>query len=142
MGQYVPTFWPVRVPNDVLTEEDYKTLMNPDKNLDEKNKAFETREKWLRGVVYHYGYPPKNVSPYTKGINEFITEWPQVGILIQKEGPGDANFPDKIWVENGRTIGAENAAGQEMLKAAKSEPEISDDGYLWMVDRAEKRRRG
>ena len=142
MGQYVPTFWPVRVPNDVLTEEDYKTLMNPDKNLQEKNKAFETREKWLRGVVYHYGYPPKNVSPYTKGINEFITEWPQVGILIQKEGPGDANFPDKIWVENGRTIGAENAIDPKMLKAAATGPEISDEGYLWMVDRAEKRRKG
>lgn len=142
MGQYVPTFWPVRVPNDVLSEEDYIILMNPDKSLIERNNAFANRVKWLRGVVYEYGYPPKNVKPYTKGINEFITEWPQVGILIQKEGPDNANFPDKIWVENGRTIAAENIKPQLFEASVSPEPGITEDGYLWMVDRAEKRRKG
>lgn len=142
MGQYVPTFWPVRVPNDVLSEEDYIILMNPDKSLIERNNAFANRVKWLRGVVYEYGYPPKNVKPYTKGINEFITEWPQVGILIQKEGPDNANFPDKIWVENGRAIAAENIKPQLFEASVSPEPGITEDGYLWMVDRAEKRRKG
>jgi hypothetical protein len=141
MGQYVPTFWPVRVPNDVLTEEDYLVLMDPGKTLIQKNTAFENRLKWLRGIVYKYGYPPQRVSPSTKGINLFITEWPQVGILIQKEGPGDENFPEKMWVENGRTV----ADDVQFAFAAKAETEAAtpeddtDDGYLWMVDRASKR---
>ena len=141
MGQYVPTFWPVRVPNDVLSEEDYLQLMNPKSTLQEKNDAFANRVKWLRGVVYEYGYPPKNVKPYTKGINEFITEWPKVGILIQKEGPGDSNFPEKMWVENGRTIAAKNLS-LPIDKSTQEEPNITDDGYLWMIDRANKRRKG
>ena len=143
MGQYVPTFWPVRVPNDVLTEEDYRVVMDPHKTLAEKNRAFENRLKWLRGIVYKYGYPPTRVSPPTIGINEFITEWPQVGILIQKEGPGDANFPEKMWVENGRSVGLENVTAlKSQAPETTSQPSqnFTDDGYLWMVGRASKRR--
>ncbi|WP_295211256.1 LodA/GoxA family CTQ-dependent oxidase [uncultured Chryseobacterium sp.] len=140
MGQYVPTFWPVRVPNDVMTEADYEVMMNKSASLEEKNKAFSNRLKWLRGIVYEYGYPPKKVSPYTKGINEFITKWPDVGILIQKDGNGDANFPDKLWVENGRTIIEHPKMKSSMKGAFDQSPAEEDPGYLWMVSRAEKRR--
>jgi len=143
MGQYIPTFWPVRVPNDVLTEADYEIMMNENSTLEEKNAAFSNRVKWLRGIVYQYGYPPVNVSPYTKGINDFITQWPDVGILIQKEGIGDPNFPDKMWVENGRTIGEDQVVSDKMLMAgSEQEKSPEDSGYLWMVERAEKRKRG
>jgi len=143
MGQYVPTFWPVRVPNDVLTEADYEVMISGSSSLEEKNSAFGNRVKWLRGVVYEYGYPSVKVSPYTKGINDFISQWPDVGILIQKEGNGDANFPDKMWVENGRTIGEEQITADAMLKAAPEHGQPAEDsGYLWMVERAEKRKRG
>lgn len=143
MGQYIPTFWPVRVPNDVLSEADYQVMMDKGTSLEEKNEAFSNRVKWLRGIVYKYGYPPVKVSPYTQGINDFIKQWPDVGILIQKEGPGDPNFPEKIWVENGRNI-AEPEATADMLASAMpaaGQP-VEDEGYLWMVDRAEKRRQG
>lgn len=142
MGQYVPTFWPVRVPNDVLTEADYEVIMNAGTSLEEKNAAYSNRVKWLRGIVYQYGYPPVKVSPYTKGINDFISQWPDVGILIQKPGNGDANFPDKLWVENGRTIREPEATPETALKAAPVQAQPAEDpGYLWMVDRAEKRRK-
>ncbi len=109
-----------------------------------KNAAFSNRVKWLRGIVYQYGYPPVNVSPYTKGINDFITQWPDVGILIQKEGIGDSNFPDKMWVENGRTIEEDQVVSDEMLMAGSEQekncPKILVT-YGWL-ERAEKRKRG
>lgn len=144
MGQYIPTFWPVRVPNDVLSEADYQAMMAHGTSLEQKNDAFSNRVKWLRGVVYKYGYPPVKVSPYTKGINEFIRQWSEVGILIQKEGPGDPNFPEKIWVENGRTIAEPEAATTDLLaqKMPATDQPAEDEGYLWMVERAEKRRQG
>jgi len=144
MGQYIPTFWPVRVPNDVLSEADYEVMMANGSSLEQKNEAFSNRVKWLRGIVYKYGYPPVKVSPYTQGINEFIRQWSEVGILIQKDGPGDENFPEKIWVENGRTIAEPQAAVADLMAqkmAAPGQP-AEDEGYLWMVDRAEKRRQG
>lgn len=116
--------------------------MNGSTSLEDKNTAFSNREKWLRGIVYQYGYPPVKVSPYTKGINDFISQWPNVGILIQKEGNGDPNFPDKLWVENGRTITETEVAAEAKLMAVPEQGEPAEDsGYLWMVDRAEKRKR-
>jgi len=117
-------------------------MMSTSASPEEKNEAFANRVKWLRGIVYEYGYPAKKVSPYTKGINEFITKWPEVGILIRKEGNGDAHFPDQLWVENGRTI-AEHPKMKSSMKAASGQaPADEDPGYLWMVDRAERRKRG
>lgn len=139
-GQYVPTFWPVRVPNDVLTEEDYKRIMDKKTSLAEKNDAFANREKWLRGVVYKYGYPAVRVSPSTVGINDFIKVWHEMGILIEQEGPGDSNFPKKMWVENGRTVHADKAASLKAPKAqTQAERDSDSDGYLWMVDRITER---
>src|SRR3954462_5837492 len=37
---YVPTFWPARVPNQVLSEANYKKVMNEDVPLDERLAAF------------------------------------------------------------------------------------------------------
>ena len=65
-----------------------------------------------------------------------------MGILIEKEGPADKNFPARVWVENGRTITEDvKLATAAPLPGAEAENKsITDDGYLWMVDRAEKRR--
>jgi hypothetical protein len=144
MGQYVPTFWPVRVPNDVLSEEDYQVMMDTEASPFDRNNAFSNRLKWLRGIVYNSGYPPVRVTPSTKGINAFITEWPNTGILIQSPGPADGMFPDKIWVEKGRSIsdGQAEASAKLTSSAVSAVQPDPEDGYLWMTDRAAKRRKG
>ena len=35
-GEYLPTFWPARVPNDVLTKQDYDTLQSRSKPVEKK----------------------------------------------------------------------------------------------------------
>jgi hypothetical protein len=50
LGQYLPTFWPARVPNDVLTEADYQRVMDNTLSDDERVAAFgpAQRAKWPR----------------------------------------------------------------------------------------------
>ena len=106
-GEYLPTFWPARVPNDVMTEEDYKILTSPDSTTEEKEQAFSLRKrlKWLRDIIYTSSYPPKLISypPKTNGRKIFIHKWHDIGIVVRKLLPGDPNlFPKKVWVETGR----------------------------------------
>jgi hypothetical protein len=105
-GEYLPTFWPARVPNDVLTSEAYQTLLDPHASDDDKEAAFGLlgRRKWLRGVGYDYQIPAtRTESAQTR--REFVDAWPKVGIVVEKPLPNSAPlFPTTVWVETGRTL--------------------------------------
>lgn len=143
MGEYIPTFWPVRVPNDVLTEKSYDTLMKKSTKLAGKLAAFSEREKWLRGIIYSETDPGQMIKHRSVGINKFITEWSKVGISVQKDGPKRVReLPDKMWVETGRSLPSPKPV-KLSLKAAAVEKAVSDDhadSYKWMEERANKRR--
>ena len=47
---YLPAFWPARVPNDVLGLESYAAVMDDAISLEKRQRAFETRVKWLRDL--------------------------------------------------------------------------------------------
>ncbi|RKH20640.1 hypothetical protein D7X74_03410 [Corallococcus sp. CA047B] len=106
VDDYLPTFWPARVPNDVLSEQQYEKLMDPKTPVNEKERefGFEKRVKWLRGIRYPMKptFPPQ-IYPSKEAINKFIREWAQVGIVEALPGPGGA-FPGEVWVETGRQI--------------------------------------
>lgn len=145
MGQYIPTFWPVRVPNDVLTEQSYNVLMDADADLQEKMAAFSHREKWLRGLIYSETDPGKMVAHRYVGVNVFIKEWSKVGIAVQRKGPkGVKELPDKIWVETGRTLPPPprpRKAGAPISLAQMEEYEANAASYYWMEERSKRRRR-
>lgn len=89
---YLPTFWPARVPNQVLTRENYAIVMDESKPLDERLKAFANRAAWTR---------PIDRNTYTETINTFIAhiDWP--GVVEPRPGPSDtANFPAQLEVED------------------------------------------
>src|SRR5690606_14918068 len=44
---YLPTFWPARVPNQVMSEEAYQIVMNTAMPLSERMQAFANRANWL-----------------------------------------------------------------------------------------------
>src|SRR5262249_15211032 len=69
---YAPTFWPARVPNDVLTKENYAIVMDAGKPLDERRKAFADRAKW---------YAPLGGPSYTAQINAMITGFGALGVV-------------------------------------------------------------
>jgi len=106
-GEYLPTFWPARVPNDILTEDNYGIIMNGRASEEQKFTAFSPgkRLKWLRGIAYNDENPALK-NPDSREIITKFTEggWSKVGIVLQKEGPGTPQFPDKIWVETGRSL--------------------------------------
>jgi hypothetical protein len=97
IDEYLPTFWPARVPNDVLPMDAYKTILDPAATGDAKRAAFATRLKWLRG------------QPLGRGeqglirINAFVSSWSQFGIIARRDGPAnDPTYPADLWVETGR----------------------------------------
>ena len=88
---YVPTFWPARVPNNVLTEENYAKVMDEELPLAERLAAFATRTLWIR--------PLGNVS-YLDQINNMIDNFGDLGVVEVREGPSDReNFPAVMEVE-------------------------------------------
>ena len=63
---YLPTFWPARVPNNVLGEEMYKKAVNKRLPDEERLQSFAYREAWLNDL------PIQEPVTYTKQINSRI----------------------------------------------------------------------
>ena len=88
---YVPTFWPARVPNQVLTEENYLKVMDEGLPLGERLAAFASRALWIR---------PLGTVSYTDQINNMIDHFGKLGVVEVREGPSDReNFPAVLEVE-------------------------------------------
>lgn len=88
---YVPSFWPARVPNQVLTEENYRIVMNGKLPMSERRKAFANRAAWIE---------PLGSAGYTSQINNMIRHFDQLGVVVVQPGPGDAEFPAQMEVED------------------------------------------
>lgn len=87
---YVPTFWPARVPNQVLSQADYAIVMDESLPEEDRLRAFARRAAWIR--------PLGNIS-YQDQINNMVADIAQVGIVEVREGPKDGLFPAVIEVE-------------------------------------------
>lgn len=88
---YVPSFWPARVPNEVLTRENYDIVMDKSRPMSERRKAFANREAWIE---------PLGADGYTHQINNMIQHFDFLGVVEVREGPGDPEFPAWIEVED------------------------------------------
>ena len=105
VDDYLPAFWPARVPNDVLAAEQYAVVMDPKASLEDRQAAFRQRVKWLRGL------PGFDVDSIQR-INSFIAQWSKAGIVTRQPGPpDDPAFPEEIWVELGEAIEDIDPAG-------------------------------
>jgi hypothetical protein len=89
---FLATFWPARVPNQVLTKENYDIVMDAKRPLGERLAAFAARASWLR---------PLGTKSYTDQINNFVANIGQMGVVEVRDGPQDQpNFPAVMEVEN------------------------------------------
>ena len=96
IGTYLPlpSFWAARVPNQVLSQQAYERLMDKSSPVAQRMKHFYYRLDWLR-----YFNPN-----YQKRINENVADWNKLGIVTEREGPGDedqSGIPNRLWVETG-----------------------------------------
>jgi hypothetical protein len=90
---HLPTFWPARVPNQVLSRADYDVVINTRKPLGERLKAFANRSDWLA--------PIKTSSDPLDQINSFIANISQMGVVEVQDGPkNDPHFPALMEVED------------------------------------------
>lgn len=106
---WLPTFWPSRVPNDVLAEEDYAIVIDASRPLEERIAAFNRRGKWLARILDLDG-------PYIKEIGKMIDHFGDLGVVEARENPHpDDPFPSTIYVESAPTKPVEPKLLQQRL---------------------------
>ncbi|MGH9799027.1 MAG: LodA/GoxA family CTQ-dependent oxidase [Blastocatellia bacterium] len=92
INPFFPTFWPARVPNQVLPEKHYQQALNTESSQTQRLKQFSLRLDWLRDLVTQRGQFDR--------INQFLTDWSKVGIVTRREvEPGNSLLPPVVHVE-------------------------------------------
>lgn len=85
-----PTFWPARIPNQVLAEADYDVVVDTSRSLADRRAAFARRRGWERFVA----------GPTSQtAINAMIDGWYKLGVVTEMPGPRDGFFPTTMKVE-------------------------------------------
>jgi len=88
---YVPTFWPSRVPNHVLTEDDYKKAIDTGATIEDRLKSFEIRAVWIRWLKWSY----------IDQIKQMVTDFGRFGIVKKRMGADDVSrLPNIMYVES------------------------------------------
>lgn len=89
----LPSFWAVRVPNQVLSSDSFKRLSDKKLNAGQRQKHFDYRQDWLRDLG----------SQYQQRINNMVAHWHQLGIIspVEQSQGTDSMLPAKCWVESG-----------------------------------------
>jgi hypothetical protein len=91
---YVPTFWPARVPNQVLSEKCYQIAIDTTRPLHERIAAYNTRDHWLR-VVTQPGAGTAEV------MQRMVDRFAEMGVVERREGVSDhPELPEIMLVEN------------------------------------------
>ena len=93
----LPTFWPARVPNHVLDEPHYKIVMDGKQSLNKRMAAFATRTAWTRPLG---SQDVKTSQGYLNQINNMMQRFGEMGVVEHRDGPGDADFPATMQVQN------------------------------------------
>lgn len=86
-----PTFWPARIPTQVLSEADYQIVMDRSRSMSERRRAFRHRRDWERFIA-------RPTRPPT--LELMVKDWPKLGMVIERPGPGDPQFPRTFKVES------------------------------------------
>jgi len=76
---YLPTFWPARVPNNILGLEQYLKIISHPNNPD-VIREFNYRKEWLEDLPGH----PTRYTDYREVINNMITNFDSVGVVLPK----------------------------------------------------------
>ncbi len=109
----VPTFWPARVPNTVLTEHDYEIVMDEQRSLTERLDAFNRRASWYRILGVNY----------LDNIQCMVERYGDLGVVEYRPGlPGSAEFPAAMYVET-KPFASGTPAGQaKRLDTLEADP--------------------
>jgi sugar lactone lactonase YvrE len=87
----LPTFWSARIPNSVLTAEDYAIVVDTDKSLEDRRAAFGRRANWERYLT---------TKDSGTVLSLMVQEWFKLGVVRERPGPKDKVFPARMAVES------------------------------------------
>ena len=91
---YLPTFWPARVPNNILSEKRYEEAVNTNLAEETRKEAFAYRYAWLDDLPLD-GEAPNQ----TNQINSMIKYFDKLAVIQARPGtPNDPNFPSEMQV--------------------------------------------
>ncbi len=87
---WLPTFWPARVPNHVLTLKDYEMVIDPHLPRQERLEAFNRRAVWYRILG----------DGYLNQITNMVGHFGDLGVVEYRPGVKESpDFPDQMFVE-------------------------------------------
>ena len=110
---YVPTFWPARVPNQILTRADYEVVFDPEQPLADRLAAFARRASWLR---------PLGSTSYTDQINNMIAHFDHMGVVEPRRGPDERAIPENARGRGSAPGGARARRGSRSTRGRGTRP--------------------
>jgi hypothetical protein len=91
---YLPTFWPARVPNNILSEERYKETLDQNLSEETRREAFAYRYFWLDDLPLDGAAPTQ-----TNQINSMVKYFDKLAIVQHRQGVNDdPNFPTEMQI--------------------------------------------
>lgn len=88
---YLPTFWPARVPNQVLSAENYAKVIDAELPREQRLAAFQERADWNRTLGEGQLQP----------LQVMVDHFDKQGIVAVRKGvPNDPDFPPVMQVED------------------------------------------
>lgn len=124
---YIPTFWPARVPNNVLSEDMYDKVVDNNLSMQERQQSFAYRKAWLDDL------PIEGATTYTKQINSMIANFADLSIVQQRKSIDEKkNFPDEIQI--GITAKNTTKDAKNCLKAIEDDISMHGEGNYRKVD--------
>jgi hypothetical protein len=112
---YLPTFWPARVPNQVLSQEDYEKVMDDSVPREERIIAFNHRPSWLRALK----------GSVAEEMKQMVAHFGAMGIVEARPGlKNDPDFPETIYVETlaGSRLRAQALQATRLLQEQPAPP--------------------
>jgi hypothetical protein len=111
--EYIPTFWPSRVPNNVLTEASYQIVIDASKPMEDQIAAFNERPFWLESLDFN--------QPYIEQITKMVHTFGDLALVEKREAAIDPVFPSVMYVATGaagvpQTLMAKIAGGAPMME--------------------------
>lgn len=90
---FLPTYWPARVPNTVLSQADYEMVIDESLPREERLAAYSRRASWYRFI--------DTAPTIATRMDKMIAHFGAQGIVEARPGiADDPDFPSTIYVEN------------------------------------------
>lgn len=89
---YLPTFWPARVPNNMLDKAHYDYVLDETNSPESRQVAFNDRTFWLDDL------PVGADASYEDQINSMVTDFADLAVVLEKQQAGVVGFPETMQV--------------------------------------------